>query len=75
MYKSAINNNGTLNAVQSAYNLVHSLLLQTINTADTLSLSSNQNNVDHRKWNFNVIFTPAHFKYIYSLLSIPEYSA
>ena len=27
-------------------------------TADTLS--SNQNRVDHRKWNFNVIFTMAH---------------
>ena len=27
-------------------------------TADTLS--SNQNRVDHRKWNFNVIFTLAH---------------
>ena len=29
-----------------------------IYAADTLS--SNQNRVDHRKWNFNVIFTPAH---------------
>ena len=27
-------------------------------TADTLS--SNQNRVDHRKWNFSVIFTLAH---------------
>ena len=27
-------------------------------TADTLS--SDQNRVDHRKWNFNVIFTLAH---------------
>ena len=27
-------------------------------TADTLS--SNQNRVDHRKWNFNVIFTLGH---------------
>ena len=27
-------------------------------TADTLS--SNQNRVDHRKWNFNVLFTLAH---------------
>ena len=27
-------------------------------TADTLS--SNQNSVDHRKWNFNIIFTLAH---------------
>ena len=27
-------------------------------TADTLS--SNQNRVDHRKWNINVIFTLAH---------------
>ena len=27
-------------------------------TAD--ALSSNQNRVDHRKWNFNVIFTLAH---------------
>ena len=24
------------------------------------TLSSNQNKVDHRKWNFNVIFTLAH---------------
>ena len=34
------------------------LLNQSEYTADTLS--SNQNWVDHRKWNFNVIFTLAH---------------
>ena len=34
------------------------LLNQSEYTADTLS--SNQNRVDHRKWNFNVIFTLAH---------------
>ena len=35
-------------------------------TADTLS--SNQNRVNHRKWNFNVIFTLAHLGIINCIL-------
>ena len=45
------------------------LLNQSEYTADTLS--SNQNRVDHRKWNFNVIFTLAHlFYYIPSWFTV-----